>query len=838
MSIAAYIRDEVLRPRLQKAGCLVVYDPERRYRDLCRTMAGEGVEVVDASDSSIESREAASAGLLRIGRGEEPNELLIYVPAPPPTADEERQGDPFAGFAVCGASYPNGPADDYLNLCLKAKPDHATAIRQIFANDPNPPFAVIDKIGGGVGWPALRSLLATDSPSGIVFALLVPSEDQKGALKDSDAWVSEARDLVAAALGLKLKTRAKAWSPIADELWRFVLFSEFAFDLPGELPEALSDVPRAGEAARPLVEELCDRLRRDQVARVTYIERAETIEKDLSLSEACADINELGVRDTFPFEERTFLLRAVTALSDGGLDGVREIIGRHTNSVWLGKGESQAQWALVAAAQALIEACQDLERDLPRHLQSQEALISFYVSRLREADRLHREFEQAKVALFEIDFDLGAIVDQARNAYRRLAGKAQQAFTKHLEAAGWPPDGRTANAAVYDTFVAPALAQHGRRVAYVLVDALRYELGVVLKQQLGEDNPTELTPAYAQLPTVTKVGMASLLPGAAEKLRLTKDGDDLLPMIDGIAVGTVPQRMDFVRRRLGDRFAETALRDLLKSKMPPPKTVDLFVVRSVELDSQLENDAETALEKLHDVLRRIRHVVDRLRGFGFHEVVLAADHGFCLNTHAEAGDVCSKPSGNWLVLHERSLLGNGSANDHNFATSAEKVGIRGDFAQFGGPRSMAPYRNGMTYFHGGASLQEAIVPVLTVRLQPALAKAAPATVTLTYRNGAKRITTRLPVFDVVLNSDDLFARGEEFEIRLEAQTKKGDVVGEAKPGGPVNPATGTVTLVPGQPAQVTLRMQDEFEGKFTVKALNPTTEATYASLDLETSYVV
>jgi hypothetical protein len=112
------------------------------------------------------------------------------------------------------------------------------------------------------------------------------------------------------------------------------------------------------------------------------------------------------------------------------------------------------------------------------------------------------------------------------------------------------------------------------------------------------------------------------------------------------------------------------------------------------------------------------------------------------------------------------------------------------------------------------------------------------TVRLTYRNGAKRITTRLPVFDVLLNSEDLFAQGEEFDIRLEAQTKKGDVVGEAKPGGPVNPATGTVTLVPGQPAQVTLGMQDEFEGKFTVRALNPTTEAIFSSLDLETDYVI
>ena len=75
-------------------------------------------------------------------------------------------------------------------------------------------------------------------------------------------------------------------------------------------------------------------------------------------------------------------------------------------------------------------------------------------------------------------------------------------------------------------------------------------------------------------------------------------------------------------------------------------------------------------------------------------------------------------------------------------------------------------------------------------------------------------------------------------ILLEAHDKKGNVVGEAKPGGSVNPATGSVTLKPGERLQVTLRMQLEFEGKFTVKALDPTTLTAYHTLDLETDYAV
>jgi len=48
---------------------------------------------------------------------------------------------------------------------------------------------------------------------------------------------------------------------------------------------------------------------------------------------------------------------------------------------------------------------------------------------------------------------------------------------------------------------------------------------------------------------------------------------------------------------------------------------------------------------------------------------------------------------------------------------------------------------------------------------------------------------------------------------------------------------GTVTLKPSEQLQVTLRMQMEFEGKFTVKALDPTTFAAYCTLDLETDYL-
>ena len=104
------------------------------------------------------------------------------------------------------------------------------------------------------------------------------------------------------------------------------------------------------------------------------------------------------------------------------------------------------------------------------------------------------------------------------------------------------------------------------------------------------------------------------------------------------------------------------------------------------------------------------------------------------------------------------------------------------------------------------------------------------------KNGAKRITTLLPVIEVTLVSDDMFTQDMSVEILLEAQDSKGNVVGEPRPGGDVNPATRTVTLMPNQRKQIALRMDEDFRGKFKVLALNPTTLAAYSNLTLETDY--
>ena len=186
------------------------------------------------------------------------------------------------------------------------------------------------------------------------------------------------------------------------------------------------------------------------------------------------------------------------------------------------------------------------------------------------------------------------------------------------------------------------------------------------------------------------------------------------------------------------------------------------------MDQAFESNPETAPMHISRTLQQVQAAVRKLRAIGFHEALILTDHGFYLNALIEAGDACARPPGNWLMLHGRILLGEGSGDGANFVMEAPSLGVRGDFAQVAGPRGMVAYQGGMSYFHGGLSLQEAIVPVLAVRLRTAEAAAGkPAyTVTLRYKRGGKRVTTMRPVFEVAVDADSLFPDDTPVEIRV------------------------------------------------------------------------
>ena len=304
MNFREYIRDEVFIKRAAEAGCLVIYDPTRRYRNIVRGMESASCRVIDAGSSVIEQREAAMTALRDLGDGNI-QQFILWVPARKPAADEEYQGNPFSVFGRIGAEFPSGDGDDFASLCRKAKPDHVIEINKLFAEG-DPSFDTVDALDKGGSWPKLKTLLAANSPKEIIIGLVSPSPDQDAALKSDPTWANEAREFIERTLGHKLKTRGQTRQSIADELWRLLTFSELIFDSSSDIPSSLSLVPRADTAAKALVFEVCDELRKHQDHKDTYLTKALEIEEELELSERAKTMIHLGKRDTFAFEERLF----------------------------------------------------------------------------------------------------------------------------------------------------------------------------------------------------------------------------------------------------------------------------------------------------------------------------------------------------------------------------------------------------------------------------------------------------------------------------------------------------------------------------------------------------
>ena len=67
----------------------------------------------------------------------------------------------------------------------------------------------------------------------------------------------------------------------------------------------------------------------------------------------------------------------------------------------------------------------------------------------------------------------------------------------------------------------------GGPVAYIMVDSMRYEMGVELRDQLKDADVLKLEAAVAAIPTITTLGMAALLPGASASFSVTEDGAKL-----------------------------------------------------------------------------------------------------------------------------------------------------------------------------------------------------------------------------------------------------------------------------------------------------------------------
>ena len=341
-------------------------------------------------------------------------------------------------------------------------------------------------------------------------------------------------------------------------------------------------------------------------------------------------------------------------------------------------------------------------------------------------------------------------------------------------AGGLPGASVIHQADIYAKVVGPAAGTG--RVAYLLVDALRFEMARELATLLAEDWQAELVAALATPPTVTEIGMAALLPGAERGLAVVAaENGGLAAVVDGKILSTRQGRLDHFAIAAGgstataggaaagggvatarlDQLAPLAdihLRDALKAAR-------LVVVTATEdIDGLCENTPGLARGMLDDVLLRLRRAIKTLFGLGIKTVVISADHGYLFGEKLTSGQGIDPPGGKTVALKRRVWVGQGGAHvEGTLRAPLSAFGLGGEL-ELVTPRSLSAFKvpgGGTEYFHGGLSLQEVVIPVLTVRPTAPQAGAAGAQVKWKLALGSPKITTRFVSVTVEGSSEEL-----------------------------------------------------------------------------------
>ena len=272
--------------------------------------------------------------------------------------------------------------------------------------------------------------------------------------------------------------------------------------------------------------------------------------------------------------------------------------------------------------------------------------------------------------------------------------------------------------------VQPHLERKGK--LFVLIsDALRYEVGQELQSLIRQEDrfEAELSPMLASLPSYTQLGMAALLPH--QRLILAEDGSgDVLA--DGFSAKGSENRARILAQAV-PASAVVLAKDVLDMGREDTRALvrDHEVVyvyhNLIDKVGDTRDTEERVFAAAEDTLAELIQLIKRLVNANASHVLVTADHGFIYQHQPlqESDFVSSAPEGGQaLYTDRRFVLGRGLREHDSFKTwQPQQLGLEGDL-QVQIPKSIQRLRlkgSGSRFVHGGATLQEVVIPLISVR---------------------------------------------------------------------------------------------------------------------------
>jgi len=435
---------------------------------------------------------------------------------------------------------------------------------------------------------------------------------------------------------------------------------------------------------------------------------------------------------------------------------LRDDLQHHADEFWGDKAEKQyaIPWGELAR---LSEAVTTLLDATPRsHWAKPADAIDWYI---HGGWRVEQAGEQILQNLSKTSKELLDLITPIREAYRNHWEHLMIEWSDVWSNAKCPPLEQKSQG----EWLREELKASSRPTAVLVIDALRYDIGMALQQQVNSNEGMDrasVAPARTALPTITALGMGTALPLAESDLHaeIVKGKWQLYEKGQTLDLSIAENRREWLKTHYN--VAPDALLQLADVRasgvVPAPQGKRPLLFLFDALLDKLGHDEELEGWGTQDIRKNYIEVIELLRDNKWERILIVTDHGFI----------------HWPGNIERKVspLPDGAYSSRRAMAYPAETPIEGPQGLAPGgkwriavPRGAECFRTygGLGFFHGGASLQEWIVPCVKITW-PAEAKA----VTVTMQRLDKILSLRQRVV-LEVQSEGLFSDNNVLSRQVE-----------------------------------------------------------------------
>jgi uncharacterized protein (TIGR02687 family) len=404
-----------------------------------------------------------------------------------------------------------------------------------------------------------------------------------------------------------------------------------------------------------------------------------------------------------------------------------------------------------------------------------------------QLDQLYRKFTY-HVRMSGRASLMGSLIEQVENLYSNnyllKLGDRFQTFVN--EASKWEAFPVCKQKDFFAHWVRPFLRKDNK-VCVIISDAMRYEIGDELLSLIRQEDrySAELEPVLSMLPSYTQLGMAALLPN--KQLAIADDESGTV-LVDGQSSQGLANRIKILGQAISQRATACKADELMAMKGDDCRALvrdhDVIYVYHNRIDTtgDKRESEEQVFEAVEETLQELIRLIKKLTGANANNLLVTSDHGFIYQNRAidESDFSGVDAEGDQILFRDRRfVLGKGLAEAsslHKF--TPEQLGLAGE-VEVQIPKSINRLRlkgSGSRFVHGGASLQEVVIPVLKINKSR---QSDVTTVEVDILRGASSVITSGQLAVTMYQAGPVTEKIQPRVLRAGIYTEAGDLISDS-----------------------------------------------------------